>query len=99
MMRKQPRSQFINLVKKGAAAVFIAEVGAFGVCYYIYHHMNTDRDFRYYMKNNYSFALESFYTLGEYMNKTDQTRKIDNIIWSKQFPVISERPDDLSGRK
>lgn len=99
MMRKQPKSQFVNLVKKLAAAVFIAEVGAFGASYYFYHRMNTDRDFRYYMKNNFNFALESFYTLGEYMNKADQTRKIDHIIWSNQYPVISERQDDLAGKK
>lgn len=89
-MRKQPKSQTISFIKKGAAFLLAAEVFAFAGCYYVYHRMNTDRDFRYYMKNNYPFALEGFYSVGEFFQSKDQTRKIDSNIWSVQHNQVSD---------
>jgi len=80
-MRKQATPKLFNFVKKTAGIIFAAEVGAFGLCYYVYHRMNTDRDYRLYLRDNYSFALESFYSIGEFMNANDQTRKVDDMIW------------------
>ncbi|KAK8384545.1 hypothetical protein O3P69_014252 [Scylla paramamosain] len=84
-MKKYPRSQTVSLVKKGATALFVLEVGVFAGLYYVYHRMNTDRDFRYYMKNNYSTGLEAFYTVGEFMNSEDRTRRFDEAVWAQQF--------------
>lgn len=84
-MRKYPKSQTVNLVKKGAGVLLILEIGAFGAFYHVYHRMNTERDFRYYMKNNYSFGLESYYQVGEFFDKNNRTRQLDEAIWAQQF--------------
>lgn len=93
-MKKYPRSQLFNFVKKSAAVLLALEVGLFGGVYYVYHRMNTDRDFRYYMSNNYSSGLEVFYSVGEFFNNKDQTRQFDQHIWSKQFPAIREKQEE-----
>ncbi|KAK8721041.1 hypothetical protein OTU49_012960 [Cherax quadricarinatus] len=93
-MKKYPRSQLFSFIKKSAAVLFALEVGAFGGLYYVYNRMNTDRDFRYYMSNNYSFGLEVFYSVGEYLNKQDKTREFDQHIWSKQFPVSDSKREE-----
>lgn len=42
-MKKYPKSQTISLVKKGATALLILEIGAFAAFYHVYHRMNTER--------------------------------------------------------
>ncbi|KAK7070890.1 hypothetical protein SK128_019782 [Halocaridina rubra] len=86
-MRKHPKSHTFRLIKKGAAILFAAEVTIFAGCYYVYHRMNTQRDFRHYMSNNYPYALEAYYSVGEFFNSANKTRQIDQNIWIKQFPT------------
>jgi len=93
-MKKHPQPIVFGLIKKGAAFLLAAEVVLFGGSYYVYHRMNTERDFRHYMHQNYNFALESFYKVGEFANQADQTRLLDEAIWSKQYPCCDclEKP-------
>ncbi|KAK3884591.1 hypothetical protein Pcinc_011147 [Petrolisthes cinctipes] len=96
-MRKLPRPQTFNFIKKGAAVLLAVEVGIFGGIYYVYHRMNTDRDYRYYMSRNYSSALEVFYSVGEYFNTKDQTRQLDQRVWTAEYPEkSSEQAADRS---
>ncbi|KAK4317037.1 hypothetical protein Pmani_011849 [Petrolisthes manimaculis] len=96
-MRKPPRPQTFNFIKKGAAVLLAVEVGIFGGIYYVYHRMNTDRDYRYYMSRNYSSALEVFYSVGEYFNTKDQTRRLDQRVWAAEYPdKSSEQATDRS---
>lgn len=87
-MKKHPKSQTISFIKRGAAFLLGAELIAFSGCYYVYHRMNTDRDFRYYMNNNYPFGLEAYYSVGEFFQPLNQTRKFDQNIWANQYPGI-----------
>ncbi|XP_042238962.1 uncharacterized protein LOC121877328 isoform X2 [Homarus americanus] len=93
-MRKYPQSRLFNFIKKSAAVLLAVEVGIFGGIYYVYHRMNTDRDFRYYMNNSYTFGLEAFYSVGEFFNKQDRTRQLDQRVWAKQFPVIGNKLEE-----
>jgi len=98
-MKKHAQPKIFGLIKKGAAYLLAAELVAFGGAYYVYHRMNTERDFRYYMHKNYNFALESFYTVGEYFQPANQTRLLDEAIWSKQHPCCDslESPENQKG--
>lgn len=82
MMKKQPKRTFSSSIKKVIGIAVLAEFVAVVGSYLVYHKLNTDRDFRYYVKENYSPILEGYYKLGEYADSTNAMRKVDEKLWN-----------------
>lgn len=91
MLRKRSRSGFLEAIKKSAKILFVAEAIAFAVTYAGWHRLNTNRDFRYYVKENYPSILESYYQLGEYFSGSRSIRNHDELIWKNLAGQESER--------
>ncbi|XP_055680857.1 uncharacterized protein LOC129788651 isoform X2 [Lutzomyia longipalpis] len=63
----------------GLAAEFVFLAGSYAV----WHRMNTNSEFRKYMNENFPFALEGFYRVGEFLGKGAEIRQLDNSEWNK----------------
>lgn len=56
------------------------EISLFLGSYFIWKRMNNSQDFRYYMKNQFPFVLESYYQIGEKIGGV-KTREYDLECW------------------
>lgn len=84
MLHKSARPGYKRVVKKTALVLIVAEAIAFGVSYAGWYRLNTDRELRHYVKENYPTVLESYYQLGEFLSKDNSIRNLDNQIWAQQ---------------
>lgn len=79
-MKKYPRTggvKFPGLVKG-----FIAfEILAAGGSYLIWRNLNTSRNFRKLMHEEFPFVLEGYYSLGEKFDSTNNIRSLDSQCW------------------
>ncbi|XP_022901648.2 protein CEBPZOS [Onthophagus taurus] len=83
MLIKTPKPTKYKFVRKAATVLFVAEGLFFGGCYYVYHKLNTDRDFRFYMHNNFPKILNYYYSLGERIGGTgERIKEIDQAYWA-----------------
>ncbi|KAG4072281.1 hypothetical protein HA402_004213 [Bradysia odoriphaga] len=92
MLQKSGRgkSGFLKLIASGAKILFVAEVAAFSVSYLVWHRMNTNRDFRQYMNDNFPTILEGYYSFGEFMGSDPRIRGIDKAYWDNKEPTRSQ---------
>ncbi|XP_032237236.1 protein CEBPZOS [Nematostella vectensis] len=63
--------------------VIVAEAVAFLTSFRVWHYMNTDQEYRRWMKDNYPSILEGFYTTAEMGGYVD-VRKDDQKTWNSE---------------
>ncbi|XP_065158191.1 uncharacterized protein [Atheta coriaria] len=80
MISKNPKSNFLKTVRRAAVIGFVLEAVSFAVCYAGYHRLNTERDFRLYIRDNYPSILDLYYKVGETLGDSN-LRQQDNNIW------------------
>ncbi|XP_054743226.1 protein CEBPZOS [Anastrepha obliqua] len=80
MLSKKPKPAFWKFVKGGAKTLFIAEAICFAVSYGVYYRMNTNREFRHYINENFPFVLDYYYKAGEVLGNSN-LRQIDSAVW------------------
>lgn len=93
MLHKSARPGYKRVIKKTALVLIAAEAIAFGVSYAGWYRLNTDREYRHYVKENYPTILESYYQIGEFLSKDSSIRKVDEQIWAQ------ERASSVGGSK
>ncbi|XP_055636988.1 uncharacterized protein LOC129775855 [Toxorhynchites rutilus septentrionalis] len=88
MLHKNAKPGYKAVIKKTATILIAVEAIAFAVSYAGWYRLNTNRDFRYYINENYPLILESYYQVGEFFSSDQSIRKHDQLIWKqeKQFP-------------
>lgn len=84
MLFKSSRPAYRKIIKKTAVFLIAAETIAFAVSYLGWHRLNTDREFRHYVKENYPLILESYYQVGEYIGGDEKIRKHDELVWKQE---------------
>ncbi|XP_034472371.1 protein CEBPZOS [Drosophila innubila] len=90
MLPKTPKSAIWRFIKGSAKTLFVLEAVCFAASYGLYYRMNTDQDFRRYINEEYPFALEYYYKIGEIVG--DSTiRQTDAINWSSQAAQFNKR--------
>lgn len=85
MLPKYPKSRSAKILIRGAKALFVIELAAFSGAYYVWHRMNTSRDFRRTMHDNFPFILDGFYLAGEKLGDDKLTKKLDYEIWGLNY--------------
>ncbi|XP_067010046.1 uncharacterized protein [Anabrus simplex] len=58
MLKKRPKSTVLKYVRTGAKIAFVAEAVIFALSYGVWYRLNTSRDFRFYMHNNFNWVLD-----------------------------------------
>ncbi|KAI4463819.1 tubulin folding cofactor c [Holotrichia oblita] len=84
MLHKGAKSQNIRFVRKAATVLFVAEGLFFLGCYGVWHKLNTDRDFRKYMHQNYPSILEHYYSLSIKLGAPQHIKTTDFAVWEHQ---------------
>ncbi|XP_037958203.1 protein CEBPZOS [Teleopsis dalmanni] len=89
MLPKTPKPAVWKFIKSSAKTLFIFEAVCFAASYAVYYRMNTNRDFRYYINENFPFALDYFYKLGEFLGESN-LRQIDSSVWKSETKKLGE---------
>lgn len=84
MLHKSSRPGYKRVVKRTALVLIAAEAIAFGVTYAGWYRLNTNRDLRHYVKENYPTVLESYYQVGEFLGGDSSIRNLDEQIWAQE---------------
>lgn len=84
MLRKVARPGYKRVIKSTAKILIAVEAIAFGVTYAGWYRLNTNRDFRHYIKENYPVILESYYQVGEFLGGDTSIRAHDDQIWAQE---------------
>ncbi|XP_019876005.1 protein CEBPZOS [Aethina tumida] len=84
MLIKNPKPEYRRWIKKTAIVLFVAEAAAFTASYFLWSKVNTDRDTRRYLLDNYPSALDLYYRTGELLDSQNRTRQIDAAYWSQE---------------
>ncbi|KAK9885733.1 hypothetical protein WA026_012502 [Henosepilachna vigintioctopunctata] len=82
MLLKTPKNSFRKWFKRGVITIFCIETAAFVISYNIWLKVNTDRESRKYLRDNFPFLLEVYYRTGEYIDSSSKIRQIDTAHWS-----------------
>ncbi|XP_058454092.1 protein CEBPZOS [Malaya genurostris] len=84
MLYKNARPGYKRFIKKSATILLAIEVLGFAVTYAGWQRLNTNRDFRHYIKENYPSILENYYQLGEYLSGDKTIRNHDELVWKQE---------------
>lgn len=84
MIEKKARPGYRRILKTSAKTLIVIEAVLFGVSYAGWYRLNTNRDFRYYVKENYPSVLEAYYQLGETFSGDKKIRAYDEGIWQQE---------------
>ncbi|XP_044254519.1 uncharacterized protein LOC123004999 [Tribolium madens] len=84
MLLKTPKSGFRRWLKRGAIFMFIGEGIAFAISYGVWYSVNTKREYRKYLHDNYPSILEYYYKIGETINSDNKIRQIDYAYWESE---------------
>ncbi|CAH0561035.1 unnamed protein product [Brassicogethes aeneus] len=82
MLIKNPKPAYRKWIKRGALTLFVVEAGCFIGSYFVWHKINTERDSRKYLLDNYPQVLDLYYKTGEIIDKNNKLREIDAAYWS-----------------
>lgn len=82
MLVKNPKPSYRKWIKRGALVLFVVEAVSFAASYGLWFRVNTDRDTREYLKNNYPSLLEAYYKTGEFIDSNSHIRQIDSAYWN-----------------
>ncbi|KAJ8949858.1 hypothetical protein NQ318_010492 [Aromia moschata] len=84
MLVKNPRPAYRKWLKRGALILFVVEAASFVGTYAVWHKVNTERDYRKYLRDNYPSVLEVYYRTGEIIDSQSKIRQIDQAYWAKE---------------
>lgn len=84
MLHKASRPGYKRVIKNTAKILIAIEAIAFGVTYAGWYRLNTNRELRHYVKENYPAILESYYQVGEFLGGDTSIRAHDNQIWAQE---------------
>lgn len=84
MLKKEASGGFKKIFKGGIKTFLVLEVLGIVGGYAFYHHTNTDRDFRLYLKDKFPPALEYYYKIGESLDSNYRGRTVDLEYWTKE---------------
>lgn len=84
MLHKSSRPGYKRVIKSTAKILIAAEAIAFGVTYAGWYRLNTSRELRHYVKENYPVILESYYQVGEFLGGDTSIRNHDEQIWAQE---------------
>ncbi|XP_035908833.1 uncharacterized protein LOC118510728 [Anopheles stephensi] len=84
MLQKQARPGYKKFIKTSAKTLIVVEAILFAVSYAGWYRLNTNREFRYYVKENYPSVLEAYYQLGETLGGDKSIRLYDDNIWQQE---------------
>ena len=82
----QRKKSFKQRMTPGWSMLMLAEFTAVLWSYVAFKKINRDLEFRYQVYKNpyFSWAVETYYKTGEFMDKDCKVREIDQEIWKKQ---------------
>ena len=81
MLHRTPKSGFSANWKSGAKTLLIAEGFLALGSYAIWSCMNRSQNCRYYMRNNFPYILEGYYTVCEKLSGENDMRVADLLLW------------------
>ncbi|XP_052869154.1 uncharacterized protein LOC128274863 [Anopheles cruzii] len=84
MLEKKARPGYKKIIKNFAKTLFVIEAVLFGFSYAGWYRLNTNREFRYYIKENYPSVLEAYYQIGETFSGDKAIRAYDESIWQQE---------------
>lgn len=84
MLHKNSRPGYKRIIKSTAKVLIVFEALAFAATYAGWYRLNTNREFRHYVKENYPSILESYYQLGEFISSDKTIRNHDDQIWQRE---------------
>uniref|UniRef100_A0A182NEH5 Protein CEBPZOS n=1 Tax=Anopheles dirus TaxID=7168 RepID=A0A182NEH5_9DIPT len=84
MLEKRARPGWRKIVKSSAKTLIVVEAILFGLSYAGWYRLNTNREFRYYVKENFPSVLEAYYQLGESLGGDKSIRLYDESIWQQE---------------
>lgn len=82
MLVKNPKPSTRKWLKRGALVIFGIEAVAFAASYGLWYQVNTNRDTRKYLRDNYPSVLEYYYKTGEFIDSSSNIRQIDSAYWN-----------------
>lgn len=80
MLRKYPKSNYGNLLRTSAKVLFVTEFLAFAGLYYVWHRLNTSKDYRKSMFENHRWVVEGYYKVGSLVGD-DRVKREDYKTW------------------
>ncbi|TDG53538.1 hypothetical protein AWZ03_000353 [Drosophila navojoa] len=80
MLPRTPKPAIWRFIKGSAKTLFVLEAVCFAASYGLYYRMNTDQDFRRYINENYPYALDYYYKIGEIVGDS-KARETDANFW------------------
>uniref|UniRef100_A0A182JSZ4 Protein CEBPZOS n=1 Tax=Anopheles christyi TaxID=43041 RepID=A0A182JSZ4_9DIPT len=90
MLQKKARPGYKKIIKTSAKTLIVVEALLFAVSYAGWYRLNTNREFRYYVKENYPSILEAYYQLGETLGSDKTIRTYDENIWQQEQQVTKK---------
>ncbi|ETN60678.1 hypothetical protein AND_007701 [Anopheles darlingi] len=84
MLEKKARPGYRKIIKSSAKTLIVVEAILFAVSYAGWYRLNTNREFRYYVKENYPSVLEAYYQIGETFSGDTSIRAYDEGIWQQE---------------
>ncbi|XP_016973125.1 protein CEBPZOS [Drosophila rhopaloa] len=81
MLPKTPKPAIWKFIKGSAKTLFVLEAVCFAASYGVYYRMNTNREFRQHIHENYPFVLDYYYKIGEIVGDSS-IRQTDASYWS-----------------
>uniref|UniRef100_A0A2M3ZB26 Uncharacterized protein n=1 Tax=Anopheles braziliensis TaxID=58242 RepID=A0A2M3ZB26_9DIPT len=84
MLEKKARPGYRKIIKSSAKTLIVVEAILFAVSYAGWYRLNTNREFRYYVKENYPSILEAYYQIGESISGDTSIRAYDEGIWQQE---------------
>ncbi|KAH8376823.1 hypothetical protein KR093_001473 [Drosophila rubida] len=93
MLPKTPKPAVWRFIKGSAKTLFVLEAVCFAASYGLYYRMNTDQEFRQYINENYPFALDYYYKIGEIVGDSN-IRQTDANYWSSQAAQFNNSKRD-----
>ncbi|XP_057651277.1 uncharacterized protein LOC130890892 [Diorhabda carinulata] len=84
MLLKNPKSATRKWFKRGVYTLIVIEGACFAGSYFIWYKINTNRDTRKYLFDNYPSILENYYKIGELIDSQNKIRQVDLAYWNKK---------------
>lgn len=91
MLQKASRPGYKRVIKNTAKFFIVAEAIAFAATYAGWYRLNTSRETRHYVKENFPAILESYYQVGEFISGDRSIRNHDELIWKQEKEAAAGR--------
>ncbi|XP_055592881.1 protein CEBPZOS [Uranotaenia lowii] len=92
MLHKNAKPNYRRTVKTIGKYLLAAEAIGCAVTFAGWYRLNTNRDFRHYIRENYPLLLEGYYQVGEYISGDRSIRNHDDNVWNQEQKTIAINP-------